>query len=145
MPDVIIEDRPQLRTRAQHHIDENLAALVKRDKVSLSSFWPFTVKEAVVNGDAYGLPYETDIRVLYYNKDQFKAAGLDPNKPPKNWDDLWSYADKLDAKSGNSGNNLQRVAFYPVFFIGLDIWTWNNGGEWQTKSYQPTLNAPANV
>lgn len=77
----------------------------------------------------YGLPYETDIRVLYYNKAAFKEAGLDPNTPPKNWDDLWSFSDKLAQKDGNK---LKRIGFFPTFGnAGLDQWAWNNGGQWQ--------------
>ena len=32
-----------------------------------------------------------------------------------------------------------------MFFGGLDIWAWNNGGEWVDSHNNPTLNAPANV
>ncbi|MEX2104483.1 MAG: extracellular solute-binding protein [Bacilli bacterium] len=36
--------------------------------------------------------------VLYYNKDMFKAANLDPEKPPTTWDELYDYATKLTSK-----------------------------------------------
>lgn len=145
MPDVIIEDRPQLRTRAKQRIDVSLASLARRDRVNGSSFWPFTWAEADVNGQPYGLPYETDIRVTYWNKKLFQDAGLNPNKGPQNWDDLSNIADKLDAKAGNSGSQLNHVAFQPTYNIGLDVWAWNNGGDWQTKSYQPTFTSPRNI
>lgn len=143
MPDVIVEDRPQLRTRAQNNIDASLADMASRDQVSGEQFWPFTWQEAVIDNKPYGLPYETDIRVLYYNKAAFKDAGLDPEKPPQNWDDLWAYSDKLDVKSGGK---LERIGFYPLIgSMGLDQWAWNNGGEWQDKAGNPTLNAKPNV
>jgi multiple sugar transport system substrate-binding protein len=143
MPDVLVDDRTQLRTRAKNKIDNDLADLAKRDKVTGDSFWPFTWEESVSNGDPYGLPYETDIRVLYYNKAALKDAGLDPETPPKNWDDLATYADKLDQKDGNK---LTRIGFYPLIGnIGLDSWAWCNGGEWQTKDFEPTMNDPKNV
>lgn len=137
------EDRPKLRDRAKNNIDISLGDLAKRDRVTGDAFWPFTWEEAVVNGQPYGLPYETDIRVTYYNKAAYKDAGLDPEKPPQNWDDLWAFAEKLDQK--DSGGKLQRVGFYPLFFMGLDMWAWNNGGEWQDKDFNPTLNAKPNV
>jgi multiple sugar transport system substrate-binding protein len=142
MPDVIVEDRLQLRTRAQNKIDVSLGELAKRDNVTGKEFWPFTWEEATLNGEPYGLPYETDIRVLYYNKAAFMDAGLDPNKPPKNWNDLEAYSDKLDKRSGG---RLERIGFYPLFGSGLDQWAWNNGGEWMDKQNHPTLNAPPNV
>ena len=143
MPDVIVEDRPQLRTRGQNKIDVGLGELAQRDKVTGKAFWPFTWEESTLEGAPYGLPYETDIRVLYYNKAAFMDAGLDPKKPPKDWDDLKAYADKLDKKSGN---RLERVGFYPLIgSIGLDQWAWNNGGEWVDKQNNPTINAKPNV
>lgn len=90
------------------------------------------------------MPYETDIRVLFYNKAAFKDAGLDPDKPPTNWDELWSEADKLDKKAADG--KLARVTFWPTYGnIGLDTWAWNNGGEWQTTDNKFTINAKANV
>lgn len=142
MPDVIVEDRPSLAQRAKDKIEISLADLAKRDNVTGAPFWPFTWKEATPNGLLYGLPYETDIRVMYYNKAQFIDAGLDPNKPPANWDELWSTADKLDQKGGQ----LKQVAFFPTFGnFGLDQWAWNNGGHWQDANDNPTFNIPPNV
>jgi multiple sugar transport system substrate-binding protein len=40
------------------------------------------------NGRSYGTWLNTDVRVLVYNKDLFRAAGLDPDKPPKTWTEL---------------------------------------------------------
>lgn len=142
MPDVLVEDRPQLKDRAKNNIDIGLADLAKRDHVTGDAFWPFTWEEALYNGVPYGLPYETDIRVTYYNKAEYQDAGLDPSKPPQNWDECWTYADKLDKKSGSK---LEQVGFYPLYGMDLDQWAWNNGGEWQDKNYTPTLNAKPNV
>lgn len=143
MPDALVDDRGQLRARAANQIDTSFGALAKRDNVTGDAFWPFTWTESVMNGEPFGLPYETDIRVLYYNKAALADAGLDPEKPPTNWDELASYADKIDQKDGNK---LIRIAFYPtVGNIGLDTWAWCDGGEWQTPDYTPTLNRAENV
>lgn len=51
---------------------------------------------AEVNGRYYAFPYQVEAgQVLYYRKDMFEAAGLDPNSPPKTWDELYEYAQKL--------------------------------------------------
>lgn len=51
---------------------------------------------AEVNGHFYAFPYQAEAgQVLYYRKDMFEAAGLDPEKPPKTWDELYEYAAKL--------------------------------------------------
>ena len=43
------------------------------------------------------MPFNSSTSVLYYNKDAFKKAGLDPNKPPKTWDEVATDAAKLKA------------------------------------------------
>lgn len=143
MPNVIVEDRPSLPDRAKNEVDISLGDFATRDGITGEAFWPFTWKEATVDGVPYGLPYETDIRVLYYNKAAFTEVGLDPNTPPKNWDELWSFSDKLDKRDGD---NLERIGFYPTFGnVGLDQWAWNNGGNWQDADFNPTMNSPENV
>jgi multiple sugar transport system permease protein len=47
------------------------------------------------------LPYETLVRVLMYRKDAFKRAGLDPTRPPRNWEEYREYAKKLSDPSRN--------------------------------------------
>ncbi|HWV25332.1 MAG TPA: ABC transporter substrate-binding protein [Thermomicrobiales bacterium] len=144
MPNVIVEDRPSLPERAKNSVETDLGDLCARDGITGDAFWPFTWVEATrYNNTPYGLPYETDIRVVYYNKAAFTEAGLDPNTPPKNWDDLASFSDKLDQKDGNQ---LKRIGFFPTFGnVGIDQWAWNNGGHWEDKDYNATFTLPANV
>jgi len=46
-------------------------------------------------GKIYGLPDQVTGVCLFYNKKLFKDNGLDPNVPPKTWDDFIEYAKKL--------------------------------------------------
>ena len=140
MPDVIVEDRPQLVQRAADQIDIDLSEYATRDGIDGSAFWPFTWKEATVDGKPYGIPFETDVRVLYWNKQAFKEAGLDPEKPPKTWDDLWAYADKLDKK--NDDGSYARIAFQPDFGnAGWNLWARTNGAEF-LQNGKLTVNDP---
>ncbi|HTH77021.1 MAG TPA: sn-glycerol-3-phosphate ABC transporter substrate-binding protein UgpB [Trinickia sp.] len=49
------------------------------------------------------MPFNSSTPVLYYNKDAFKKAGLDPNKPPKTWDEVRADAEKLKASGLSCG------------------------------------------
>jgi len=49
------------------------------------------------NGQMISLPFNSSTTVFYYNKDAFKAAGLDPNKGPTTWPEVVSAAAKLKA------------------------------------------------
>jgi len=48
-------------------------------------------------GHLLSMPFNSSTQVLYINKDAFKKAGLDPNKPPKTWPELEKDAEKLKA------------------------------------------------
>jgi sn-glycerol 3-phosphate transport system substrate-binding protein len=48
-------------------------------------------------GKMLSMPFNSSTPVLYYNKDAFKKAGLDPDKPPKTWPELAEYSKKIIA------------------------------------------------
>jgi sn-glycerol 3-phosphate transport system substrate-binding protein len=49
------------------------------------------------NGQMLSLPFNSSTSVFHYNKDAFKAAGLDPEKPPQTWPEVALAAGKLKA------------------------------------------------
>ena len=49
------------------------------------------------NGQMLSFPFNSSTTIFYYNKDAFKAAGLDPEKAPKTWPEVFAAADKLKA------------------------------------------------
>jgi len=54
------------------------------------------------DGKMLSMPFNSSTPVLYFNKEAFKKAGLDPNKPPKTWPEVADYARKL-VKVGYTG------------------------------------------
>ena len=55
------------------------------------------------DGKLYALPYNAATPILYYNKDAFKKAGLDPEKPPRTWPTVAEHAKKLLASGTKCG------------------------------------------
>ncbi|HEY8531047.1 MAG TPA: extracellular solute-binding protein, partial [Limnochorda sp.] len=41
-----------------------------------------------VDGKLYSMPFNSSTAMLYYNKDAFRKAGLDPNRPPTTFDEV---------------------------------------------------------
>jgi ABC-type sugar transport system permease subunit/ABC-type glycerol-3-phosphate transport system substrate-binding protein len=81
-----------------------------------------------VKGHVYSFPYQQAVQALYYRKDYFRDAGLDPNRPPKNWDEFYSYAQKLTKpEKGQWGFGFyadpQGTAYWWINFL------WQAGGE----------------
>ena len=52
------------------------------------------------NGQMLSFPFNSSTTVFYFNKDAFKKAGLDENKPPKTWPEVEAAAQKLKAAGG---------------------------------------------
>ena len=57
----------------------------------LSQFWNGVTRQREI----YAFPFNHSVQVLYYNKDAFEKAGLDPDKPPKTWEDVIKYGKEL--------------------------------------------------
>ena len=72
------------------------------DKAWLEGFYPALMENGQFQGKTWGIPFQRSTIVMYYNKDAFRAAGLDPKSPPATWDELVSVGKKLTKKSGNS-------------------------------------------
>lgn len=47
------------------------------------------------DGNLWSMPFNSSTAMLYYNKDLFSKAGLDPNKPPTTWKEVEEYGKKL--------------------------------------------------
>jgi len=73
------------------------------DKQWLASFYPALMENSKAKGKIWGIPFQRSTIVMYHNKDAFKEAGLDPNKPPATWDEMVATAQKLTKKDA-SGN-----------------------------------------
>jgi len=73
------------------------------DKAWLKSFYPAFMENSQTGGKTWGIPFQRSTVVLYYNKDAFKEAGLDPDHPPTTWTEMREYAQKLTKRDG-SGN-----------------------------------------
>jgi sn-glycerol 3-phosphate transport system substrate-binding protein len=65
------------------------------DQAWLKSFYPGFMENSQTGGKTWGIPFQRSTIVLYYNKEAFKEAGLDPNRPPANWKEQVEYAQKL--------------------------------------------------
>ena len=63
-------------------------ATTAADKAWLKSFYPALMANGTYKGKVYGIPFQRSTIVMYWNKDAFKDAGLDPEQPPTNWNEM---------------------------------------------------------
>ncbi|MCP5270490.1 MAG: ABC transporter substrate-binding protein [Burkholderiaceae bacterium] len=90
-------------------IDEGVVVpfddLVKtaEQKAWMGGFYPGFMKNSQTGGKTWGIPFQRSTVVMYWNKQLFKEAGLDPERPPQNWAELVDYGKKLTKKDA-AGN-----------------------------------------
>lgn len=58
-----------------------------------------------LDGKTYGLAYTFSTPVLFYNADIFRAAGLDPEAPPRTWEEVKQAALAITENTGKQGFN----------------------------------------
>lgn len=72
-----------------------------------------------IKGKLYAVPEQINGLCLFYDKDQFVAAGLDPEKPPKTWDEFLEYGKILNASDDTQwafGLRNQLWWMFPIFY-----------------------------
>ncbi|MCI1965961.1 MAG: ABC transporter substrate-binding protein [Oscillospiraceae bacterium] len=79
-------------------------------KKLIDDFYPGFMLNTQAKGKTWGVPFQRSTIVLYYNKDAFKEAGLDPEKAPSTWDELMADAKKL-TKSGRYGIEIPSTGY----------------------------------
>jgi sn-glycerol 3-phosphate transport system substrate-binding protein len=83
------------------------------------------------SGEMLSFPFNSSTPVLYYNKDLFKQAGLDPNQPPKTWEEMGEVTKKLRDAGVPCGYTTTWVSWVQLENMsarhGQDFATRNNG------------------
>ena len=74
-----------------------------------------------VNNQVQALPVAFTTPVLFWNKDIFKAAGLDPNKGPKTWEEMQDLSGKIDAARAT---NCEYTTSWPVWVHIDNVSAW---------------------
>ena len=91
------------------------------DGIKIGDLNPSALHYAMYNDKILGLPFSNSSIMLYYNKDMFKKAGLDPEKPPKTIAELADYTEKLTVRSGEKVQVFGLATKLRFFLLGTWI------------------------
>ncbi|HHY98774.1 MAG TPA: ABC transporter substrate-binding protein [Firmicutes bacterium] len=127
----------------------NLDGYIENSRVDMKDFYPSLLEYDYYNGHCYALPLTTNNLGLMWNKDMFRRAGLDPEVPPRYWDELIKYAQKLN----NPGK--MEWGFVQATEVGVRgegitweymIYLWQNRGEFMVDNYsKPAFNSKEGI
>jgi len=95
---------------------EDLDPYIQKSNYDLNDYWPTLLESAKYEDKVYGLPRDSGLEVLYYNKAIFDEANVPYPTDSWTWDDLLDAAKKLTVVESNG-----RVKRYA---LGME------GGKW---------------
>ncbi|MER7278982.1 sugar ABC transporter substrate-binding protein [Dactylosporangium sp. NPDC000244] len=142
-PDLVAVDIANVKSLTSQNLLTDITKLVDALPYK-SALAPAAVRISTADGKIYALPHQLDVSMLYYNKDLFTKAGLDPQKPPATLDELVADARKITALGGDTygfsfaGNCAGCNAYTLLPYI------WASGGDiMNADGTQATLDDPA--
>lgn len=101
-PDITYIDNPEVSLFASRKLLLDLKPMIEKSQVvKAADIYPGPLASVTYEDGIYGIPRGANTLALYYNADLFKEAGLDPDKPPQTWDELYETAKKLTDPSKN--------------------------------------------
>jgi len=104
-------------------------------------FFPASIDPVTFNGHIMFLPRYFDARLMFYNTEMFKEAGI--KEPPTNWNELVTIAKKLTKPPMQYGF-VTCGRGDPVLRCYSDF-IWQAGGDFLDKDMRPVFNSPAGV
>ncbi|MCP1307933.1 ABC transporter substrate-binding protein [Paenibacillus tyrfis] len=118
---------------------------IDADKYDVSQLEENILNYYTVDGKLNSMPFNTSNPILYYNKDMFKAAGLDPEKPPVTYEEIAEAAKKL-TKDGKAGASFAIYGwFMEQFFANQGAELLNNGNGRTSPATESSLGSDAGV
>ena len=125
LPDIIQLEETALQTMIDSNATVPMQACVDADHYSLADYLPKVTGYYTVKGVLRSMPYNPSNPILFYNKDAFSRAGLDPNKPPQTLDEVRAYSKQIvDRGAAKHGISLRIAEFFTEF------WSSKNGQEY---------------
>jgi sn-glycerol 3-phosphate transport system substrate-binding protein len=133
----------KVTTPVQNYID--------KENYDLSDLEPNVLAYYTVDGQQYSMPFNTSTPMLYFNRTMFTEAGLDPENPPRTFDEFAAAAAKLTQKDSSGKTTVYGGAFaiYGWFFeqylaVSGGYYADNNNGR-DGVATKATFNSPEGV
>ncbi len=147
-PDVLVLSGGDLvKSYYKEDLVDELSGAIKSGGIDLTDFFDAPLQQCKQGDKILCLPWGTDMYALFWNKDMFEAAGLDPNTPPKTMEELADFAKKLTVRGADG--KLEQVGFLPdQGWDHSDLYVRMFGGFWYnidgtqlTANSQPMINS----
>ncbi len=141
-PDVLVlSGGDYVKSFAKENLVTELSDIITTGGIDLNDFFEAPLDQCKSGDQILCLPWGTDMYALFWNKDMFEAAGLDPETPPKTMEELAEFADMMTLR--DDAGNLTQVGFLPdQGWDHSDLYVRMFGGFWYSEDgTQLTVNS----
>ncbi|WP_237151772.1 ABC transporter substrate-binding protein [Oryzibacter oryziterrae] len=109
-----------------------------------AGYYPNIPDTVTFQGNQWGIPVAFSTKALYWNKDLFKAAGLDPEKPPLTWEEELADAKAIKEKTNIAGFGIVAKTFDNTMHQFMH-WVYTNNGKVIDADGKIVLDSPENL
>lgn len=147
-PDILVLSGGDLaKSFYKEGLVDELSGAIKAGNIDMADFYTAPLTQCQQGDLILCLPWGTDAYALFWNKDMFEAAGLDPEVPPATMEELVEFADKLTVVGADG--TIEQIGFIPNHsWSHTDLYVRNFGGFWYsddgstlTANNQPMIDA----
>jgi multiple sugar transport system substrate-binding protein len=145
-PDILVLSGGDLvKSYAVEGLVDELSGAIETSGIDMDDFFPAPLIQCQDGDNLWCLPWGSDLYALFWNKDLFEAAGLDPEKPPETMEELVEFAEKLTVV--DEDGDLQQIGFIPdLSWSHSDLYVRMFGGFWYSDDgTKLTANSQAMV
>ena len=128
------------RTLKQFAINDLIVPVPMTDEEK-AAYYNYVPETVTFDGTQWGVPVAFSTKALYWNKDLFEAAGLDPETPPKTWEEKIAFAKQITENTDAAGYGAVAKTFDNTMHQFLH-WVYTNDGLVIDADGNITLNSP---
>lgn len=130
-----------LKQYADNGLIEDISDFWETQGIDPKNFYENVLAKSYVGDTLYGVPMQYNLQYLYYNKDLFAAAGLDPENPPATLEEL-----EAAAIACTDPSKKQYGLGLPTDYAAYCEYLWANGGDViNVEGTENLLNSQANI
>ena len=144
-PDVGLSTLDDVPARADAGVLFNISEMLADEPgaIEIDQLYENQLDFASYEDEYYALPFTATTRVLYYNLDMFRAAGLSEDDVPETWSELETIAKQLDIVEDGT---ITQLGFDPTYGNGkYHNYLWQAGLDFFDEDLMPTLNTQRHV
>ncbi|MEI6290206.1 MAG: extracellular solute-binding protein [Chloroflexota bacterium] len=147
-PDILVlSGGDRVKSYAKELLVDELSGAIKTGNIDLTDMFDAPLQQCKSGDKILCLPWGTDMYALFWNKEMFEAAGLDPNTPPKTMEELVQFSEKITTVGADG--KIEKIGFLPNQGWGHnDLYVRMFGGFWYnddgtklTANSQPMIDS----